>query len=132
MEIETLKMLISYIAFAFGGISIILMWVYLIETINGVDTQNFNLFKEYVGTAHAIFCLTTVILWITTTHMDNLLFWAHLVSAALWLLTGLASFILPINSRITNQSEVKIKIRKTFNSSLGKAFISFVALIFIF
>lgn len=129
MSAENINSIFTFFAFIMGVISVLLMWVYVIEAIKGIEAAKFYVFRRYVDTSYIASFLISLIIWLTTTEADKNLCDLFLTMSILWVLTILAITILSLVIDIDNTD--KNNMRATLPSCFLKAFISVVILMFI-
>lgn len=129
MLAENFNSIITFLAFMMGMISLILVWVYVIEAGRGIEVVGFSSYKQYVDTPYIFFLLINLIVWLTTAEADKNLFNSNLTMAILWILTVPVIVILSFFMNIDESGQKKM--RSPILSCLLKSFISIVILMFI-
>lgn len=128
MSVDTIKFIIAAVASVIGAISVFLVWIYALEAKKGVAVLQYYDYKRFVNVTYTFFVLISAVVWFSTTAADELLVWAYLVSAVLWLISGVTIFVMSV---FTDRQDSKAKMRSTLISCLVKTFISVLILLFI-
>ncbi len=128
MSVDNIKLIIAAVASVIGVISVLLVWIYALEAKKGVAVLDYYSYKRFVNVTYTFFVLMSAVVWFSTTAADMLLVWAYLGSTVLWLISGVAIFIISV---FVNNTDSKKKMRSTLISCLIKTFISALILLFI-
>lgn len=83
-------------AIAVGAIAVLMVWLYLFETMRGVVVVEHRIFKKYINQAYYFSLGIMAVLWISTTEpMLSLMrcFWGFLFS---WIFTAVVALLLSV------------------------------------
>ena len=111
---------------AVGLFAILLIWVYIWETVRGFKITSFQTYKKYVNTPFAFALIMLVILWITTQDMDSKLMSCFWILTVGWIITAVATLI--ISAVVKISAEDKGAMRQAILPCIFKVIIMVVAL----
>lgn len=111
---------------AVGLFAILLIWVYIWETVRGFKITSFQTYKKYVNTPFAFALIMLVILWITTQDLDSKLMSCFWILTVGWIITAVATLI--ISAVVKISAEDKDAMRQAILPCIFKVIIMVVAL----
>ena len=127
---EIVNLIITIFAAVMGGLSLCLVWVYVIEIARGVEIEGYSEYKKYVNTGYLFFLLFALFVWLTTTTSDQMLWVLFASLAALWTMT--AVLVMVIAAALKGNVEGRKKnLRATFAGNLFKGLVAMIILVFI-
>ena len=103
-----------------------LSWIYLWETARGIYITDFNTYKRYVNCAYAFSMIVLVVLWITSTGIDDKLvtcFGRFLIG---WIVTAVAALL--ISALVRSKPEDKSAMRRIILPCVNKVMVISVVL----
>lgn len=93
-----------------GLFAILLIWIYLWETLRGLKITEFDIYKKYVNCSFAFALIMLVVLWITTQGLDSKLMICFWVLTVGWIFTAIGSLIISAVAQSTVEDKRNMRI----------------------